>query len=87
MGPNDFFRLGSEPAAPQLNAVAIEIEGQATSPENPRFLDSSGTSEVIPSFYLPSSTETRYNIQNQEKDNIHEFLYYYAHWLRPGFDP
>ena len=53
-----------------------------SSPKTPRFLDSSVTPEVIPSFYLPASTETRYNNQGQEKDSFYEFLYYYADWLR-----
>ena len=46
-----------------------------------------GTPDVILSFYLPSSTGTRYNNQSQEKDSFHEFLFYNARWLRWGFDP
>ena len=43
--------------------------------ENPRFLDSAGTSEVIPNFFSPSSIETRYDNQSQKKDSYYEFLY------------
>ncbi len=55
--------------------VRIPVGLPILSNENPPFLDSSGTSEIIPSLYLPSGAETWYSNQSREKDGLHEFLY------------
>ena len=88
------MRIGSR-VIPSIDVIIAGVDPTAIliipllpkSTENPRFLNYSGTSQVIRSFSSYSGTETRYNIQSREKGGYHEFLYTLGLLATPGFRP